>query len=69
MESAEHNINNENIEVQNLSNRNFFLHHSNINFSFNLQCFKIENGIQEFLDSGRKSWTLDSERWTLDAGL
>ena len=26
-------------------------------------------GIPEFLDSGRKSWTLDSGRWTLDAGL
>ena len=28
-----------------------------------------ENGILEFLDSGRKSWTLDSGRQTLDAGL
>ena len=26
-------------------------------------------GIPEFLDSGRKSWVLDSGRWTLDAGL
>ena len=26
-------------------------------------------GIPEFLDSGRKSWTLDSGRWTLDAVL
>ena len=26
-------------------------------------------GIPEFLDSGRKSWMLDSGRWTLDAGL
>ena len=26
-------------------------------------------GIPEFPDSGRKSWTLDSGRWTLDAGL
>ena len=26
-------------------------------------------GIPEFLDSGCKSWTLDSGRWTLDAGL
>ena len=26
-------------------------------------------GIPEFLDSGRKSWTLGSGRWTLDAGL
>ena len=26
-------------------------------------------GIPEFLDSGRKSWTLDSGLWTLDAGL
>ena len=25
-------------------------------------------GIPEFLDSGRKSWTLDSKRWTLDVG-
>ena len=25
-------------------------------------------GIPEFLDSGRKSWTLDSGTWTLDAG-
>ena len=25
-------------------------------------------GIPEFLDSGRRSWTLDSGRWTLDAG-
>ena len=27
------------------------------------------NGIPEFLNSGRRSWTLDSGRWTLDAGL
>ena len=26
-------------------------------------------GIPEFLDSGRKSWTMDSGLWTLDAGL
>ena len=26
-------------------------------------------GIPEFLDSGCKSWTLDSGQWTLDAGL
>ena len=26
-------------------------------------------GILEFLDSGRKSWTLDSGRWILDAIL
>ena len=26
------------------------------------------NGIPEFLDSGRKSWTLHSGRWTLDSG-
>ena len=26
-------------------------------------------GIPEFLDSGRKSWTVDSRRWTLDSGL
>ena len=25
-------------------------------------------GIPEFLDSGRKSWTLDSGRWTLVSG-
>ena len=30
---------------------------------------KPELGILEFLDFGRKSWTLDSEHWTLDAGL
>ena len=26
-------------------------------------------GIPEFLDSGRKSWTLYSERWTLHSAL
>ena len=26
-------------------------------------------GIPEFLDSGRKSWTLDPGRWALDVGL
>ena len=26
-------------------------------------------GLPEFLDSGRKSWTLGSGRWTLDARL
>ena len=26
-------------------------------------------GIPEFLGSGRKSWTLDSGRWALDAEL
>ena len=26
-------------------------------------------GIREFLDSGRKSWTLDSGHWTLEVGL
>ena len=33
------------------------------------QASKIEPSIDipEFLDSGRKSWTLDSGRWTLDA--
>ena len=25
-------------------------------------------GIPEFLDSGRRSWTLDSGHWTLDSG-
>ena len=29
----------------------------------------VKTGILGFLDSGRKSWTLDSRRWTLDAGL
>ena len=28
-----------------------------------------KKGMPEFLDSGRKSWTLDSGRWTLDDGL
>ena len=28
-----------------------------------------KHGIPEFLDSGHKSWTLDSGRWTLDARL
>ena len=27
-----------------------------------------KKGIPEFLDSGRKSWTLDSAPWTLDPG-
>ena len=27
------------------------------------------HGIQEFLDSGRKCWALDSRRWSLDARL
>ena len=30
-------------------------------------CFN-RRGIPEFLDSGHKSWTLDSRRWTLDSG-
>ena len=30
---------------------------------------QLFSGIPEFLDSGRKSWTLDSGRWTLDVGL
>ena len=29
----------------------------------------FQEGIPEFLDSGCKSWTLDSGQWTLDAGL
>ena len=29
----------------------------------------VKTGIPGFLDSGHKSWTLDSGRWTLDAGL
>ena len=28
----------------------------------------VKTGIPGFLDSGHKSWTLDSGRWTLDAG-
>ena len=28
----------------------------------------VHSGIPEFLDSRRKSWTLDSGRWTLDFG-
>ena len=32
-------------------------------------CSYKSKAIPEFLDSGRKSWTLDSGRWTLDAGL
>ena len=30
---------------------------------------QVLRGVSEFLDSGRKSWTLGSGRWTLDAGL
>ena len=34
------------------------------------ECSRPESkGITEFLDSGRKSWTLDFGLWTLDAGL
>ena len=29
----------------------------------------VQFGIPEFLDTGRKSWTLNSGCWTLDAGL
>ena len=29
----------------------------------------VSKSIPEFLDSGRKGWTLDSGRWTLDPGL
>ena len=36
---------------------------------FSCEFYEISKGIPEFLDSGRKSWTLDSGRWTLDAGL
>ena len=39
-----------------------------------LKCY-IDHGLQisvvsipEFLDSGRRSWTLDCGRWTLDCG-
>ena len=38
---------------------------SKLNLSHLLISF---NGTPEFLDSGRKSWTLESGRWTLDAG-
>ena len=31
-------------------------------------CNVFLEGIPEFLDTGRKTWTLDSGRWTLDAG-
>ena len=31
--------------------------------------FYASFGIPKFLDSGRKSWTLDSGHWTLDAVL
>ena len=31
--------------------------------------FSLEDGIPEFVHSRRKSWTLDSRRWTLDAEL
>ena len=31
-------------------------------------CSVFLEGIPEFLDTGRKTWTLDSGRWTLDAG-
>ena len=40
--------------------------------SFTLACLKFltaeKLGIPEFLDSGRKSWTLDSGHRTLDSG-
>ena len=29
----------------------------------------LKKGIPQFLNSGRKSWTLDAGSWTLDAGL
>ena len=35
----------------------------------NVCYFIFSIGIPEFLDSELKSWTLDSGRWTLDAGL
>ena len=37
-------------------------------FTF-FEIFAQVKGIPEFLDSGRKCWTLDSKRWTLDTGL
>ena len=33
---------------------------------FSCEFYEISKGIPEFLDSGRKSWTLDSGRWNLD---
>ena len=49
------------------------------NFYFSKYCVTVavlspsdmnqKHDIQEFLDSGRKSWKLDSGRWALDAGL
>ena len=50
-----------------LTNRNFIGVYEwvLINFCTNQNKF----GILEFLDSGRKSWTLDPERWMLDPGL
>ena len=38
-------------------------------YFFSKQKWAFKLGILEFLDSGRKSWTLDSGLWTLDAGL
>ena len=39
------------------------------NFAFKLfTIYQQLTGISEFLDSGRKTWTLDSGCWTLDAG-
>ena len=37
--------------------------------TFKTSSMQLFSGIPEFLDSGRKSWTLDSGRWTLDVGL
>ena len=36
---------------------------------FPLNKLSVSMGIPEFLDSGRKCWTLVSGRWTLDSGL
>ena len=38
-------------------------------YFFSKQKWAFKLGILEFLDSGRKNWTLDSGLWTLDAGL
>ena len=35
---------------------------------FPLNKLSVSMGIPEFLDSGRKCWTLVSGRWTLDSG-
>ena len=39
-----------------------------IEIKMNLLFAKFTKGILEFLESGRKCWTLDARPWTLDAG-